>query len=55
MTAFYKHFMIRYEQQGSKILVTSIIAHGNFQCMYGTRIYDSLDALKRDLDNKVFG
>ncbi len=55
MTATYKHFMIFYEEQNGKIIVSSIIAHGNFQCMYGTRTYDSLSDVKKDIDNGTYG
>lgn len=55
MVATYKQFMIFYEKKGSQIVVTSIIANGNYQCMYGTRTYDSLDAVKRDIDAKRYG
>ena len=32
-----------------KQFVKLIIANGNFQCIYGERVYDSFDDLKTDL------
>lgn len=55
MYTTYKHFMILYDIVDGKIVVKSIIANGNYQCMYGTRTYDSLEDLKRDIDNKRYG
>lgn len=55
MVTHYKHFMIFYESKNGMIVVTSIIAHGNFQCIYGERTYLSLDDLKRDIDAGKFG
>lgn len=55
MVAFYKHFMYQYEERNGKIVVTSIIAHGNFQCIYGERIYNSHDDLKKDFDSGKYG
>lgn len=55
MYMLYKHFMILYDEVDGKIEVKSIIAHGNYQCLYGHKIYDSLEDLKRDIDNKRYG
>ena len=55
MTASYKGYMIFYKEEGGKIVVTSIIFGGNFQCMYGTRIYDSLSDVKADIDAGKYG
>lgn len=55
MVAYYKHFMIRYEESQGKIIVKSIIANGNYQCIYGERVYNTLDDLKKDIDNKRYG
>lgn len=54
MITFYKEYMIQYNERPvqdsyskqnerpKQIVVTSIVANGNFHCMYGERIYDSL-------------
>ena len=61
MITFYKQYMIQYDvrprRDGSpkQIVVTSIVANGNFNCMYGERIYDSLDDVKRDIDEGKYG
>lgn len=61
MITFYKQYMIQYDERprrdGSpkQIVVTSIVANGNFNCMYGERIYDSLDDVKRDIDEGKYG
>ena len=55
MIAYYNQYMIYYEEKDGKIVVKSIIANGNFQCMYGERVYDSLDDLKTDLANGRYG
>ena len=55
MVAHYKHFMVLYEERNGKIVVTSVIAHGNFQCMYGERVYDSLEDVKKDIDAGRYG
>ena len=55
MYTLYKQFMIIYDQEGSKIVVKSIIANGNFQCLYGHRTYDSIEDVKKDIDNKRYG
>lgn len=55
MVEFYKHFMIQYEERDDKIVVKSIIAHGNFQCMYGERTYNSLSDVKDDIDDGKYG
>ena len=61
MITFYKQYMIQYDERprrdGSpkQIVVTSIVANGNFNCMYGERIYDSLDDVKRDIDAGRYG
>lgn len=55
MVELYKHFMYQYTEKNGKFVVTSIIAHGNFQCIHGERVYDSLSDLKKDLDNGKYG
>ena len=55
MVTFYKHFMIQYKERDDRVIVTSIIAHGNFQCVYGERIYASLDDVKSDIDSGRYG
>lgn len=55
MVAYYEQYMIIYEEKDSKIIVKSIIANGNFQCMYGEVIYNSLDDLKADLAKGRYG
>ncbi len=61
MIAFYKQYMIHYDERprqdesSKQIVVTSIVANGNFKCMYGERIYDSLDDVKRDIDEGRYG
>lgn len=55
MVAFYKQFMYQYEKKDGKIVVTSIIAHGNFQCIYGTRTYASISDLEKDFDAGKYG
>ena len=55
MVGFHKHFMFQYTEKDGKIIVSSIIAHGNFQCTYSKHIYDSIDDLKKDLDDGKFG
>ncbi len=47
--------MIIYEEKDGKIVVKSIIANGNFQCMYGEVIYNSLSDLKADLAKGRYG
>lgn len=55
MVATYKHFMIHYHESGAKIIVTSVIAHGNYQCMYGEHIYNSLSDVKKAIDAGRYG
>lgn len=61
MITFYKQYMIQYDERPRRdglpkqIVVTSIVANGNFNCMYGERIYDSLDDVKRDIDEGKYG
>lgn len=55
MVAFYKQFMYQYKEKDGKIIVTSIVAHGNFHCIYGERVYDSINALHKDLDDGKYG
>ena len=67
MITFYKQYMIQYDERPRRdeysnrnespkqIVVTSIVANGNFHCMYGERIYDSLDDVKRDIDAGRYG
>lgn len=62
MITFYKEYMIQYNERPvqdsyskqnerpKQIVVTSIVANGNFHCMYGERIYDSLEDVKHDID-----
>lgn len=51
----YKHFTIFFEEKDNKIVVTSILAHYNYECIHGTRIYDSLKDVVRDIDDGKFG
>ena len=55
MVRFYKQFMYQYKERDGKIVVTSIIAHGNFQCIYGEKVYDSFKDLEDDLDSGKYG
>lgn len=55
MCASYKQYTIFYEEKEGKIIVTSIIANGNFTCMYGNRIYNSFEDLKKDIDDGKYG
>lgn len=55
MRTEYKQYTILFEEKDGKIVVSSIIANGNFQCIYGERIYDSLSSLKRDIDDGKYG
>lgn len=55
MRVDYKQYTIFYEEKNGKIVVSSILANYNFQCIYGERIYDSLNEVKRDIDAGKFG
>lgn len=55
MVTYYEQYMIIYEEKDGKIVVKSIIANGNFQCMYGEVIYNSLSDLKADLAKGRYG
>ena len=67
MITFYKEYLIQYNERPvqdsyskqnerpKQIVVTSIVANGNFHCMYGERIYDSLEDVKHDIDEGRYG
>lgn len=67
MITFYKEYMIQYNERPvqdsyskqnerpKQIVVTSIVANGNLHCMYGERIYDSLEDVKHDIDEGRYG
>ena len=65
MITFYKEYIIQYNpvqdsyskqnERPKQIVVTSIVANGNFHCMYGERIYDSLEDVKHDIDEGRYG
>jgi len=55
MYTFYKQYMIRFKEENGKIIVTSIIANGNFQCLYGEKTYNSMAEVERDIDSGVYG
>lgn len=55
MYALHKHFTIVYRELTDRIVVTSIVAHGNYSCMYGEKEYPSIYDVIRDIDAGKFG
>lgn len=54
MSLTYKNYFIRYRIEDGKVVVTSAIADWNFTCSNGGETFDSVDDLKRAIDNGLW-
>lgn len=55
MTLQYKNYFIIYEMKNGKVVISRATADGNFQCSYGGETFASVEALKKAIDNGLWG